>query len=141
MKPIKHSNILLLLLLLFSLACTKYEPGPKGDPGTPGAAGNLILSEFTKTLDSLDWSKSEITWVAEIFADQITSNVLLKGEVKVYVNEENKWWVLPFGKDYIFTQSSVTEGKIRLINEHIHGGVPARPARKTYRVVILSPAN
>jgi hypothetical protein len=141
MKHIKPLNFIVILLLLISAACTKYETGPKGDPGTPGKAGNLILFEFTKTLDSLDWSKSEISWIAEIFADQITSNVVLKGEVKVYVNEENKWWVLPFGKNYIFTQSSITEGKIRLINEHIHGGVPARPAKKTYRVVILSPAN
>lgn len=141
MRRIKVLNIIAVLGLTLTLACTKYVAGPQGDPGTPGLPGNLVLKEFSKTLDSLDWSKSEISWVAEIFTDQITSSVILKGEVKVYVNEENKWWVLPFGKDYIFTQSTITEGKIRLVNEHIHGGVPARPGKQTYRVVILAPAN
>lgn len=139
MKGIKLLNIAYFLVLLISSACTKYEEGPKGEPGTPGKAGDLVLTEFTKTLDSLDWSLSEQIWIADIFTDKITSNVILKGEIKVYVNEDDKWWVLPYGKDYVFTQCSFTEGKIRLQNEHIHGGIPARPKEKKYRVAILSP--
>lgn len=131
---------LLLTLLLGTFACTKYVAGPKGDPGTPGEAGNLVLSQFSKTIDSLDWSKQEAAWIADIYTEQLTKNVIEKGEVKVYLYTENDWWVLPYGKNYVFTQCTIELGKIRLIREDIHGGVPSRPSKSDYRIVIMSPA-
>lgn len=133
--------ILIASILLTLVACTKYVAGPKGEAGTPGSAGNLVVSQFSLTIKSSDWSALEATWIADVFSDKITPIVLQKGEVKVYVNVDGNWWVLPYGKDYIFTQSTLQEGKIRLVTAHIHGGVPIQPTTTNYRIVILAPAN
>lgn len=135
-----YSSVFCLLFLLGAFACTKYVAGPQGDPGTPGEAGNLVLSQFSKTIDSLDWSKQEAAWIADIYTEQLTKNVIENGEVKVYLYTENDWWVLPYGKNYVFTQCSIELGKIRMIKEDIHGGVPSRPSKSDYRIVIMTPA-
>lgn len=139
-KHFLHFLWVISLICTFA-SCTKYVAGPKGETGSAGGAGNLVLKQFSITINSSDWSQQEATWIVEIFSDQITQTVLEEGEVKVYIQVDNAWWSLPYGKDYIFTQSTVQLGKIRLVREHIHGGVPLLPATANYRVVIHQPAN
>lgn len=137
----KSAFYLIVFILMVFFSCKKYEVGDKGDKGTPGGAGNLVVKDLSLTMDSTSWTKAEFVWINEIFTDLLTQNVLEKGEVKVYQKIDGNWFVLPHGENYIFTQASFELGKIKLLNEHIHGGVPPRPATTNYRIVFMSPAN
>jgi hypothetical protein len=127
-------------LILFS-ACTKQVAGPKGDPGTPGKAGNLKKELATViTLNASSWALEEQTWKASVFVSAITRDVIERGEVKLYVEKDGKWWALPYGQGYVFTQYSIEENFIRLECTDIHEGLPEQPQTARFRLVVFIPA-
>lgn len=135
-------SILPLFLLLIFGACTKNVPGPKGDPGTPGLAGNLIqTSTGSIKVDSASWKKVEYHWECFVPVAEITAKVGEQGEVRVYIQSESEWWSLPHShKRYILFQYAMRNGGVQLFCDHIHGDIPTRPATANYRVVVFSPA-
>jgi hypothetical protein len=131
-----------LIVSLCFMSCTKKVAGPKGDSGTAGLAGNLKQTSITsfKVLSN-SWSLNDKTWEFTAVLPNISGDVIEKGEVNIYREVDSKWWPLPYGNGYIFTQYSLTPGTVRFNVTHIHGGVPERPADANYRLVILYPAN
>lgn len=131
-----------VILALFLMSCTKQVPGPQGDPGTLGKPGNLKQTVYPPAkLSPASWILNDSNeWEALVYTADLDRSVLEKGEVKLYLEQDGEWCVLPLGKGYIFTQYSIELQGIRLKHSHIHGGTPERPKELTYRLVILSPA-
>jgi len=133
------------IFMLTGSSCTKNVAGPQGDPGTPGKPGNLKQSHINPIkITSSYWSMKATTtynyWEAVIVVSEITQDVIEKGEVKLYMENNSQWSALPFSDHYIFTQYSIEKGLIRLNCSHIHGGTPTKPLDTNYRIVIFSPA-
>ena len=127
------------MLLSFSF-CTKQVAGPKGEKGTDGAKGNMVMSS-TKAfvLDSMAWSKQEFDWVAYLYVAEITKAVLDKGEVKVYAQVGSAWCGLPLVEGLFVTRCNVENGIVKLNYYCTHTAVPLRPASRAYRVVVMAP--
>ncbi|WP_317899680.1 hypothetical protein [Aurantibacillus circumpalustris] len=135
--------ISILVLLFMFTACKKYVAGPQGDPGTPGKAGNLTqinINPIKVSTFSWTFKSNTFSWETTIYVGEISKDVIEKGEVKVYLDLNDQWNALPYGKNYIFTQYSISENLIKLNTSHIHGGEPSRPLDANYRIVIFSPA-
>lgn len=130
------------ILMLFFTACTKETvQGPKGDPGAAGGGGNSsIQSSAIFTVSTTQWQKTADTsaWKFTINTDLITKDIVDKGIVKVFVQIGTSWWELPFTEGDLFTQFGFDVGVANLYFTDIHGGLPARPSTKAYRVITIS---
>jgi hypothetical protein len=142
---LKTTKAFVFLGVVFFLlgSCKKNVVGPKGDSGTPGTPGNLKIS-YTNTfeLSSSSWTyfPNLNHWSLNLFVAEINSDVLEKGEVKLYMKVGTQWQVLPYGKNYVFMQYNISHNFIGIVVSHIHGGIPERPLDGEYRVVVFSPA-
>lgn len=128
------------LLFLFN-TCTKSVAGPKGEPGTAGKNGNLkqtYIGPFTQPASS--WSFDGSRWNSIIYVSEISSDVISKGEVRVYMLVGSEWWSLPYAVGNLFTQMSIEKGLVHLLRSKIHDGPPAQPVATNFRIVVFSPA-
>ena len=128
-----------LSLVLFSF-CTKQVAGPKGEKGTDGAQGNMVMSS-TKSfvLDSMSWTKQEFDWVAYLYVAEIDKVALEKGEVKVYALIGSDWVDLPYVEGLFVTRFNLQLGIVKLNYYNTHTAIPGRPASRNYRVVVMAP--
>lgn len=142
---LKITKAFIFLGIIFFLlsSCKKNVAGPQGDAGTPGKPGNLkVSSTNTFELQASSWTyfPNYNHWKLNLFFAEINTDVLEKGEVKLYMKVNSQWQVLPYGKDYIFTQYGISNNTIEIVVSHIHGGVPERPLDGEYRLVVFFPA-
>jgi hypothetical protein len=131
--------LMLFIVYLFS-GCVKYVPGPQGDPGAPGKKGNAVYSHSVVfTVASSAWTPVENTWEAAVYSEEITSQVLAYGEVKIYKQNGEQWSVLPCAEGDLYTHFKSEKGMLRLFYLDLHGGSPQRPLTGTYRLVTIAP--
>ena len=98
-----RSSLLLTVILIFAGCAKDGDTGPQGPPGPAGPAGptgtqgpkgdlgtaNVIYSawlDVTYEAVTDPATGDPIAWVAEIPAPKLTADILLKGEIKVYLN-------------------------------------------------------
>jgi hypothetical protein len=140
----KLIGLTLLVLSIFCSACKKKEiQGPKGDPGTTGGGGNANISTSEIfTIASSQWGANADSsgWQHTISSSLITQNIVDKGAVKVFELRGTSWWELPLTNGDLFTQFGFQAGSVTLLFADIHGGLPAKPATTSYRIVVLSAA-
>ena len=132
--------ILVICLSLVFSGCTKSVAGPKGEAGSPGKNGNLKethLGPFTQ--QSSLWTFDGSVWASEIYVSDINADVMARGEVRVYMQENGEWWTLPHSVGNLFTQMSIDKGMVHLVRSKIHDGPPLQPVNTNFRVVIFSP--
>src|SRR6476661_2150848 len=137
---IRKFIVLYVVLISLLISCTKNVPGPKGESGTPGKTGNLkqtLIGPYTR--DSTSWTFDGYTWKNDIFVDEITTDVINKGEVRVYIKVGDEWMTLPYAKGTVFTQMTIEEKHLQLNRKKIHDGPPSRPENLSIRIIILSP--
>jgi hypothetical protein len=128
----------LIAACAFFTACTKYVPGPQGDPGAPGGKGTLKITNLTYAASSWSLDVSD-KWESTFQSTKITDNVIAKGEVDVFMQIDNKWWSLPYGEGDFFMQANVEKNFVRLKYLKIHGGPPPKPDTKNFRIVVMEP--
>jgi len=139
----------ILKVIFFSLAaaffisgCSKETvKGPKGDPGDPGGGGNsTIQASSIFTVSTTQWQKTADTsaWKFTINTALITQDIVDKGSVKVFTQIGTSWWELPYTEGDLFTQFGFDVGVANLYFTDIHGGLPARPVTRAYRVITIS---
>lgn len=140
----RYSNIKLLpVFLLFLLAfnsCKKSVAGPQGDKGENAPKGNLKQVDRSFTVNSASWTFNGGWYAADVYFPEITSDVVTKGEVKVYMKVGTQWWTLPNNVGDIFMEQSTDVGHLYLKYSKIHGGPPPAPGDRTFRVVCSTPA-
>jgi hypothetical protein len=138
----KFFLLFVIFMSTLMITCKKEEiQGPKGEPGTPGGGGNASINNSSIfTIATTQWkAKSDSSgWVVSINSELITQAVAEKGAVKVYELLNDSWWELPFTQGDLFTQFGFVAGKVDLEFVDIHGGLPARPATTSYRLVVFS---
>lgn len=132
---------LIPFLILALNSCTKQVAGPKGDPGTPAKKGNLKQSQRTITVPTASWSFIGGVWVTSLSVPEISNDVVMKGEVKVYMKVETVWWSLPYAVENIFMKQKMEPGILHLELMQIHGGPPPAPNPTDFRIVTFAPAN
>ncbi len=134
------SVMLVLGLVLILNACTKQVAGPKGENGTPGKSGNLKQTHIGPFAQASSlWTFDGSVWTSEILASDITADVVSRGEVRVYMQENGIWWSLPHSVGDLFTQMSIAKGQVHLTRSKIHAGPPLKPTNTNFRVVIFAP--
>jgi len=139
--------LLALTMSFFISSCKKKEiAGPQGDPGTPGAGGNVsVTTTSILVITSSQWSPDlqANCMRATIDFPQITNAVISRGAIKVFVQNGTSlggpvWAELPFVTGDLITQYGFDEGHLYLNFVNIEGGMPSAPPTNNYRVVILS---
>lgn len=142
MKKTILSGALLLMLtscLLVTSSCKKEVAGPKGDTGAPGKDGNANVSgtgAFSVSFN--DWTANGQVWTAFLFYDKITSEIVNKGSVQVFVQIDNLWWGLPYLEGDAYTNFGIEAGKVKLVHGESHGGLPDKPSTANYRIVVIT---
>ncbi len=136
---IKTFFLVISFLLLGSTSCKKDVAGPKGDAGTPGKKGNLKQSERSFTVQASSWINNSGFWTANVYFPEITTDVLSKGEVKVYMKIGTQWWSLPYAVGDIMMHQTFEFEYLHLEYSKIHGIPPSSPGQVTFRVMILQP--
>ncbi len=135
----------LCLAITFSTpSCKKEEiKGPQGEPGVSGTGGNSSISSSNVfVVDSTDWKLASDgrTWEAITSQPLITPAVVEKGVVKVYILLNGYWWELPYAYIHDVTQYSYKASELRLTYIDVEGAIPEKPARASYRLVVLTEA-
>lgn len=137
----KLSGLLVLSLALSFSSCKKQVAGPQGDPGVDGKKGNLKKTDRSFTVADVSWQASVGTWTSNVYAPEITNDVLMKGEVKVYMKVGEKWWSLPYAVGDIFMEQSTEISYLHLKYSKIHGGPPPSPWAVMFKLVTFAPVN
>jgi hypothetical protein len=138
---IKYSCLLIPFLALSFSACKKSVAGPQGDAGIDGGKGNMKKTDRSFTVAATSWTTSGAGWASTIYAPEITSDVISKGEVKVYMKISTAWWSLPYGVGDIFMEQSSEIGYLHVKYSKIHGGPPPAPGATDFRLVTMGPVN
>lgn len=132
--------LLLILLSTFLVACKKYVAGPKGETGQAGKNGNANQTSIsTLAILSQQWVTNNVKkdWNTDIFSDLITTDVILKSQVDVYVSINSEWHELPYSNGDRHLQYVLVLGKIHLNYFKTHG-VDNQPDAMNFRVLIIS---
>ncbi len=125
--------------LLF--ACKKNVAGPKGESGPTGKNGNLD-QYYTSMIYQPDtaWTLNGKLWESYFSAPIITSEAILEGEIKIYLQVQTAWYCLPYvEQNDAFTQYAVQNGIVRLSRKKMHLAPGARPVSANYRLVVFIP--
>lgn len=141
MKKLILRNTLLFAfgIALLSGSCGKQVAGPKGDTGAAGKDGNANVSGTNSiALSYNDWTEFGKEWLAYLFYDKITNDILNTGSVQVFMQKDNAWWGLPYLEGDAYTNYGVEAGKIKLVHGESHGGLPDRPVSANYRIVVIA---
>lgn len=131
---------LVLTLGLTFTSCKKAEKGDTGPAGTNGTNGNAnVIGTNVVTVST--WAASGSVWESTITFSGITSNVVDKGIVSVFVLYGTSWWALPDLNGKNSTQYGFGIGFVKLLNSNSDGTTPANPGTQTFRIVVVSPSN
>lgn len=146
MKKLHLFIPMILGIILATASCKKEEvKGPKGDQGDPGIGGNAnITSTSFFFVNSSMWLADSASMTRKVTLNQpiITQNVIDKGSVKVYRENDSTISELPIVNGDLFTQYGFELGKLHLEYVNIEGaGIPDAPATAKYRLVVISEAN
>lgn len=130
MKCIKQiTGLLLCMLLLGALACTKEGPqgpagvqgeqgpaGPKGDKGSTGAKGtaNVIYSDWIK----VTYTQSGSLYKSTIKVPKLTQVICDRGDVVVYVRVNNAFMKLNYESDLGYITYSFQPGSIEVLTNN-----------------------
>lgn len=134
-----------LASLAISISSCKKETvvGPKGETGPAGANGNAnVKAEGPIVIEQSAWitNSDSLAWSAIIFSEKITQEIVDKGSVEVYFKKDNVWWSLPYTEGDATTAVGVALGKVYLVKSESHGGLPEKPLKADYRMVITASA-
>jgi len=131
--------VVVISAVCFFLSCKKNVAGPKGDPGADGAKGNVVQSHTKSFVHPTSaWTKIEFEWESVLYVPEITKDVLMRGEVKVYMQVGNDWYDLPYAEGLFYTKCRFVQGLVYLTYYNTHSTIPERPAAKNFRVVVLT---
>lgn len=128
------------IVLTIGLSFTSCKKAEKGDTGPAGANGNAnVIGTNVVTINS--WTASGAAWFATISAPGITSSIVDKGQVSVFVQYGTTWWSLPDLNGKNSTQYGFGIGTVTLVNSNSDGTTPGNPGSQTFRIVIISASN
>jgi hypothetical protein len=132
--------VVMASLVICISSCKKETVvGPKGDTGPAGANGNAnVKSEGPIVIEPSAWitNSDSLAWTAIIFSEKITQEIVDKGSVEVYFKKDNVWWSLPYTDGDATTAVGLALGKVYLVKSESHGGLPEKPLKADYRMVI-----
>jgi hypothetical protein len=133
-------RLTIIILICITASCTKNAAGPKGETGTSGKNGNSNQSHsVSSTLSSSEWSfiQSDNIWEATLYVEYLTGHALANGEITVYVEKDDSWWTLPYGRGLDFIRCSAKPGVVTVYYSNLHGGTPTRPDPMNFRTVVI----
>jgi hypothetical protein len=132
----------LFIAALILISCKKLEgpKGDKGDPGLNGSNGNANVKEITMTVASSTWKISEdsLEWENTLFVEDLSSDIVKRGTVQFFIQEDNSWWPLPFAEGDALLKFGFQEKLITMIKLNSHHNLPAKPSTTKFRLVMIS---
>ena len=136
-------------LFLGMTSCKKGDVGPagpkgaqgeKGDQGAPGVA-NVIYSDWLDASFKYDSTNSVYFW--DIDAPKVTSDILVSGTVKIYINlstdDQPLIATVPYFDGGVYIRDLLLEGGIELVSNYNVGTAQDNNGKKyyQYRYVII----
>lgn len=92
----QFTKIIAVALALSFAGCAKDgATGPQGPAGTPGKDGNANVKSQVIFISGSEWiNAAGYSYVTKI-VPEITADIVTKGTVDVYAEDNGKWWSLP----------------------------------------------
>ncbi len=146
MKKIRTLTAILIgsaaILCLAITSCNKGDRGPEGPAGTNGTNGVSNIQTSTLTTTNANWTyvASSKSYTANITYAAVTSSVVDKGTVQVFMGGPSGTWVaLPYSYGIEQILYSYRTGEVWLEYTYSDNTVPPIPSGLTFKIVVIPP--